>query len=72
MVDFREVELFINKERVNQLCVVGVAAERFWELAFHERRGLNDNAADDALKLARNQKKHAKAVKLLKGARCKF
>ena len=33
---------------------------------------LNENAADDALHLAQNQKERAKEVKDLKGARCSF
>ena len=40
MLNFRDEQLYINGERVNQLCVVGVAAERFWELAFCDGRGL--------------------------------
>ena len=41
MVNYREVPLFVNGEEVMQLCVVGVAAERFWHEAFHQRRGLS-------------------------------
>ena len=33
---------------------------------------LNDNAADDALHLAQNQKERARKVKELKGARCEW
>ena len=33
---------------------------------------LNDNAADDALHLAQNQKERAKEVLDLKGARCSY
>ena len=40
-MDFRRVHLEINDERVKQLCVISVAAERFWDIAFHQRRGLN-------------------------------
>ena len=40
MLDFRAVQLYINNERMNQLCLVGKAAERFWDLAIHQRRGL--------------------------------
>ena len=39
-MDFRKDHLEINNARVKQLCVIGVAAERFWDLAFHQRRGL--------------------------------
>ena len=35
----------INKERVKQLCVLGVAAERFWDLAIHQQRGLSNRFA---------------------------
>ena len=35
-------------------------------------RWLNENAADDVLYLAQNQKERAKEVKDLKGARCSF
>ena len=34
---YRECKLFIGKARVNQLIVVGVAAEVVWKQAFHER-----------------------------------
>ena len=34
--------MHIGKDRVNQLTVVGVAAEVVWKLAFHERRGLSN------------------------------
>jgi uncharacterized protein YktB (UPF0637 family) len=40
-LDFREVKLFVDGERVKQLLVVSLAAERFWWLALHERRGMN-------------------------------
>ena len=40
-MDFRSVILHVGSERVKQLCVVGVAVEYFWKLAFHGRRGLN-------------------------------
>ena len=41
MVNYREVLLFVNSEVVKQLCVVGLAAERFWHEAFHQWRGLS-------------------------------
>ena len=31
-----------NGEEVKQLCVVGVATERFWHEAFHQLRGLSN------------------------------
>lgn len=40
-LDFRDVKLFVDGERVKQLFVVSLAAERYWWLAFHQRRGLN-------------------------------
>ena len=40
-LDFRDVKLYVDGERVQQLFVVSLAAERFWWLAFHERRGMN-------------------------------
>ena len=40
-LDFRDVRLFVDGERVKQLFVVSLAAERFWWLAFRERRGMN-------------------------------
>jgi hypothetical protein len=41
MVNYREVGLSVNGFEVKQLCVVGLAAERFWHEAFHQRRGLS-------------------------------
>ena len=41
-IDYRAYKLIIGKDRVNQLTVVGVAAEVVWKLAFHERRGLTN------------------------------
>ena len=41
-MDYRECKLFIDKARVNQLTVVGVAAEVVWKQAFHEGRGLSN------------------------------
>ena len=41
MVDYRQAQLSVNGEDVKQLCVVSVAAERFWHEAFHQRRGLS-------------------------------
>ena len=41
MVDFRAIQLYKNNECVNQVCVSGVAVELFWDLAFHQRRGLS-------------------------------
>ena len=41
-MDYRAHKLIIGKDRVNQLTVVGVAAEVVWKLAFHERRGLSN------------------------------
>ena len=41
-MDYRECKLLIGKHRVNQLTVVGVAAEVVWKEAFHERRGLSN------------------------------
>ena len=41
-MDYRREELKVGKYRVKQLTVVGVAAESFWSLAFHERRGLSN------------------------------
>ena len=41
-MDYRRYHLQIGTARVNQLTVVGVAAERVWKLAFHERRGLSN------------------------------
>ena len=41
MVNYREVQLFVDGEEVKQLCVVSLAAERFWHEAFHKRRGLS-------------------------------
>ena len=40
-LDFRKAKLFVDGARVTQLLVVSLAAERFWWLAFHERRGMN-------------------------------
>lgn len=39
-LDFRKVSLFVGGYRVKQLFVVSLGAERFWKLAFHDRRGL--------------------------------
>ena len=39
-MDYRAICLYVGKYRVNQLTVVGLAAESFWRLAFHERRGI--------------------------------
>ena len=36
MLDFRKDHLELNNEHVKQLCVIGVAVERFWEIAFHD------------------------------------
>ena len=47
MMDFRKDHLEIDNARVKQLCVIGVAAERFWDLAFHQRRGLSSCAWSD-------------------------
>ena len=46
-MDYRAERLFLGKHRVKQLCVVGVAAERFWELAFRKRRGMSSLAPSD-------------------------
>ena len=40
-VDYRTAKLYVDGTRVKQLCIVSLAAERFWHLAFHERRGLS-------------------------------
>ena len=37
-MNYRECKLLIGQHRVNQLTVVGVAAEVVWKKAFHERR----------------------------------
>ena len=41
-MDYRTHKLVIGKARVNQLTVIGVAAEVVWKEAFHERRGLSN------------------------------
>ena len=41
-MDYRAYKLYVGKYRVNQLTVVGVAAEEVWKQAFHERRGLSN------------------------------
>ena len=41
MLDFRRDHVVLKNERVKQLCVVGLAAEQFWDIAFHQRRGLS-------------------------------
>jgi hypothetical protein len=46
-MDYRTERLFLGKHRVKQLCVVGVAAERFWELAFRRRRGMSSLVSSD-------------------------
>ena len=38
-VDYRTAKVYVDGTRVKQLCIVSLAAERFWHLAFHERRG---------------------------------
>ena len=54
-MDYRACKLLIGKHRVNQLTVVGVAAEVVWKEAFHERRGLsNVQLADVASVTLRN------------------
>ena len=39
-MDYRAICLHVGKYRVNQLTVVGLAAESVWRMAFHERRGI--------------------------------
>ena len=41
-MDYRAHKLIIGKDRVNQLTVIGLAAEVVWKEAFHERRGLSN------------------------------
>ena len=54
-MDYRECKLLIGKHRVNQLTVIGVAAEVVWKEAFRERRGLNNvQLADVASVTLRN------------------
>jgi hypothetical protein len=50
-MDFRASKLYLNGVRVNQLTVVGVAVERFWWLAFHERRGVSNLVWNDVTKV---------------------
>ena len=40
-MDYRREKLYVNKYRVKQPCVVGKAAESFWPLASHKRRGMS-------------------------------
>ena len=41
MVNYRDNVIKLNDWRVTFLCVVGLAAERFWDLAIHARKGFN-------------------------------
>ena len=70
-MDFRAERLFLNKYRVKQLCVVGKAAESFWSLAFHKRRGMNSLVCSDVttvelwgVVVGGRKKRHAVEVEL--------
>ena len=41
-LSYFDVRLFVAGYRVKQLFVVSLGAERFWRLAFHDRRGMDD------------------------------
>jgi hypothetical protein len=46
-MDYRACAVQLNGYRVKQLCVVSLAAERFWFLAFRDRRGMGSLAWGD-------------------------
>ena len=40
-LSYFDASLFVGRYRVKQLFVVSLGAERFWRLAFHDRRGID-------------------------------
>ena len=46
-MDYRACAVQLKSYRVKQLCVVSLAAERFWLLALRDRRGMGSLAWGD-------------------------
>ena len=41
MLDYKEQKIYLNGYVVGPLTIIGLAAELFWRLAVHDRRGFN-------------------------------